>query len=291
MSEIIGASTYSHPLESGMPPEWASEWGDDEFGVFAGFTVGDVTHRFRWIPGGKFRMGSPKDEAGRYDTEGPVREVTLSGYWLGETPCTQALWKAVMGESENPSRFQTDDRPVEQVSWDDCRSFFDKLNSHVASLEARFPTEAEWEHACRGGALEPSSTYAGELEIDTDGNAHLLDEIAWYGRNSHDGFELKGERGTHRVMKKRPNDWGLYDMLGNVWEWCSDWWAGEYPGEPETNPTGPREGSSRVCRGGSWVDVARLCRSAARDRGSPGNRYGDLGFRLARGQSAQDKIG
>jgi len=284
-----------HPLDQGHPPAWASEWGQDRRGVFVAFTVGDQTQRLRWIPPGRFLMGSPDSEGGRWDDEGPQHEVTLtSGFWLGETPCTQALWEAVTGK--NPSRFRSPDRPVETVTWNDCQEFLEALNRHVLGLDARFPNEAEWEYACRAGT--ETSTYAGELEILGESNAPLLDGIAWYGGNSGIDFELKNgldssnwaekqyphtKAGTHPVAQKEPNAWGLYDMLGNVREWCFDWY-GLYDEEPVQNPRGSAEGSRRVYRGGSWISDARNVRAASRNASDPGYRHDRLGFRLARGQ-------
>ena len=283
-----------HPLDQGHPPAWASEWGDDERGVFVGFTVGGASQRLRWIPPGRFVMGSAESEAGRYENEGPQHEVMIRrGFWLGETPCTQALWQAVTGE--NPSRFPSPDRPVEQVSWEDCLSFFDALNRWIPGLDARFPTEAEWEYACRAGT--ETSTYAGEIEILGESNAPLLDGIAWYGGNSGVDFDLEEgadssgwkekqypheKAGTRKVRQKKPNAWGLYDMLGNVYEWCADAY-GPYSAEAQQDPLN-REGSGRVVRGGSWLEIARLVRSARRLADLPGDRGDYLGFRLARGQ-------
>ncbi len=291
---MVSAARLPHPLDEGHPPDWASEWGEDTRGVFVGFTVGEHTQRLRWIPPGRFRMGSPETEAGRWDGEGSQHEVTLTrGFWLGDTPCTQALWQAVVGE--NPSRFQSPDRPVEKVSWDDCQKFLETLGQRVPGLAPRLPTEAEWEYACRAGT--ETSTYAGELKILGLNNAPMLDEIAWYGGNSGVGFELENgydssdweekqhshERaGSHPVARKEPNPWGLYDMLGNVLEWCSDAYA-KYPSEPQHDPH-VTKGSERVFRGGSWYSTARDVRSAYRDWCGPGIRHGNLGFRLARGQ-------
>ena len=277
-------------------PEWASGAGRDRFGLWLAVKVEDVTMRLRWIPPGRFLMGSPKSEAGRWEDE-VQHQVTLSrGYWLGETPCTQAFWKAVTGK--NPSEFQASDRPVEKVSWEDCKEFLQALNHRTPGLEARLPSEAEWERACRAGST--MSTYAGELEILGENNAPRLDQIAWYGGNSGVGFELeKGwdssgwhekeqeheKAGSRPVALKEPNAWGLYDMLGNVWEWCEDRWDGNSPYSSDSvqDPLG-RMGSARVLRGGSWSDRVRFVRAAARYTDAPGHRDGHLGFRLARGQ-------
>ncbi len=292
------------PLADGLPEPWAAEWGEDRYGVFQGFAVDGVVQRMRWVPPGTFTMGSPETEAGRWKDEGPQHEVVLSrGYWLADTPCTQALWQAVMGS--NPSRFVSPERPVENVSWDDCQVFLAKLAGRVHGLGARLPTEAEWERACRAGTTQ--ATWLGDLEILGKNNAPLLDPIAWYGGNCgvdfdlDNGHDITGELwkekqyqqtkgGTHPVRFKQPNPWGLFDMLGNVLEWCSDWF-GKYGSEQAIDPTGPATGSYRGYRGGSWSSYARVVRAAGRDAGTPGYRFLDLGFRLARGQETSLRAG
>jgi formylglycine-generating enzyme required for sulfatase activity len=287
-----------HPLVTGCPPAWASEWGEDRQGVFVAFTLGEVTQRLRWIPPGRFEMGSPDGEPGRDDDEGPRHTVYLSrGYWLFDTPCTQALWQEVMGS--NPSMFQSPDRPVEQVSWDDVQGFLDRINGRIPGLELVLPTEAQWEYACRAGT--DTALYTGGIEIKGDANAPALDPIAWYGGNSGVDFELdnglertwlsdmqfpEGKAGTHPVGRKDRNPWGLYDMLGNVWEWCADGWR-PYDADWKLDPVGPSEaGADRVIRGGSWDYDARYCRSAYRIDGLPDYRNDYLGFRCARVQAA-----
>jgi formylglycine-generating enzyme required for sulfatase activity len=256
----------------------------------------------RWIPPGRFVMGSPKQEPGRFENEDPQHEVMIShGFWLFETACTQALWEAVM--SDNPSRFKSATRPVESVSWKDCVTFMDRLNEQVPGLGLSLPTEAEWEYACRAGT--ETATYVGPLSITGENNAPMLDEIAWYGGNSGVDFELDDgydssdrpekqypheKAGTHPVGLKRANDWGLYDMLGNVWEWCADWYGG-YSNKEVIDPKGPLEGDRRIVRGGSWYDGARLVRSACRDRSTPGDRNFSLGFRCARVQAGRSPDG
>jgi formylglycine-generating enzyme required for sulfatase activity len=209
-------------------------------------------------------MGSPEDEAGRDDDEGPRHEVELTrGYWLFDTPCTQALWQAVMGVGENPSRsrFQGENRPVENVSWEDCQAFIGKLNEALPGLELSLPTEAQWEYACRAGTQ--TARYASDL-----------DAIAWYRENS------SGE--THEVGQKRPNAWGLYDMLGNVWEWVQDGYAEDYyQHSPTVDPQGLDAGADRVSRGGSWSVVALSVRAASRSGLVPGLRHVALGFRCS----------
>jgi len=287
--------------EGARPPDWARAWGWDGYGAWASFAVvakdgSEVVQRLRWIEPGTFQRGSPEGEPGRYPDEGPRHPVTLAdGYWLFDTPCTQALWVAVMGS--NPSRFQSPDRPVEQVSWEDVQGFLAKINAENPGLALALPTEAQWERACR--ANTETALYSGPIEIVGENNAPALDAIAWYGGNSGVGFELEEGRdstdwpevqhpspksGTHPVGRKEPNPWGLYDMLGNVWEWTQDAWHDSYSGAPvdgsawETNGTG----AGRVMRGGSWHHSARDCRCAYRGRYRPDIRYDNLGFRCAR---------
>lgn len=259
-----------HPLENGCPEQWASSWGCDTYGVYMGFAVGDVEYRLRWVPSGEYWVGSPEAEEGRDDDE-QLHQVRLTaGYWIGETPVTQALWQEVMGN--NPSEFQGkgneyEQRPVEQVSWNDCAEFCRVLNKRVEGLMVDFPTEAQWEVACRAGDL--SARY-GEL-----------DAIAWHVGNS--------ERETHPVGEKLPNRWGLYDMIGNVWEWCRDGMR-TYGTELQTDPIGPTiDSGDRVIRGGAFVYSAGRCRAAYRDASHRGLHWHDQGFRLCRGQSAAER--
>lgn len=283
----------SHPLAEGLPEAWAVEWGEDPFGPFMSFGVGDVIQRMRWIPPGSFVMGSPEGEAGRFDDEVQHHVELRQGLWLADTPCTQALWEAVMGN--NPSSFISPDRPVEQVSWDDCQVFLTKLNALIPGLDARLPTEAEWEYSCRGGTT--TATWVGDLDIRGERNAPVLDAIAWYGGNSGRAFDLEEgydvrdwperqypdpQAGTRRVRTKRVNPCGLYDMLGNVYEWCEDWYE-SYDVRSTVDPPGDTSGSERVCRGGSWLSNAGRVRAAFRRAYAPGYRDGYLGFRLARG--------
>jgi formylglycine-generating enzyme required for sulfatase activity len=244
-------------------PEWASEIGRDKFGLWAAFEIASVRQQLRWIPPGRFWMGSPDNEEGRFEDEGPRHEVQLThGFWLFDTPCTQALWQAVM--KNNPSYFkgkEGKERPVEQVSWEDCQQFIGKLNANpqLPGLALALPTEAEWEYACRAGTN--TARYADDLDT------------IWYRENSKDE--------THPVKQRQPNTWGLYDMLGNVDEWCHDGLR-DYTTDTVVDPLGPRTaGADRVIRGGHWDWDARLVRSAYRYALPPGDRYDDLGFRCA----------
>lgn len=240
-------------------PSWATEAGRDHYGEWVRVNVRNVSFKMRRIPAGTFSMGSREDEPGRLNYEGR-HQVTLSeDFWLGETPVTQSLWQAVMGN--NPSRFHGSDRPVEQVSWDDTQAFLRSVAGHASGLS--LPTEAQWEYACRAG---------GEGLVDGG-----LDTVAWYDANSG--------RQTHPVGSKRPNAWGLYDMLGNVSEWCHDYFR-PYDGAPHTDPIGPDESCYRVFRGGSWNYSERLARAADRGAGDPPHRFSFVGFRLSRRQGS-----
>ena len=212
------------------------------------------------VEAGTFMMGATSEMQNPYDDEKPVHQVTLTNdYYMGKYEVTQNLWKAVMGR--NPSKFKGDDLPVEKVSWDDCQEFISKLNS-MTGRKFRLPTEAEWEYAARGGKKSRGYQYSGSSKMS---------EVAWYTANS-------GSK-THPVGKKQANELGLYDMTGNVLEWCQDWY-GFYVSSSQTNPTGAFSGFFRVFRGGSWYGNAGNCRSSCRDSYNPGNRNFDLGLRL-----------
>ena len=200
------------------------------------FTVGGVTFTMVHVQGGTFTMGCTSEQGGDcWDDEKPAHSVTLSDYYIGETEVTQALWRAVMGS--NPSYWKGDNLPVEKVSWDDCQTFVRKLNQ-MTGKTFRLPTEAEWEYAARGGNKSLGYKYSG---------SNTLSSVAWYDGNSSNN--------THPVKGKQPNELGLYDMSGNVWEWCQDRY-GSYNSSSQTNPAGASSGSYRVCRGGSWIDNA-----------------------------------
>ncbi|MDM8548256.1 formylglycine-generating enzyme family protein [Candidatus Venteria ishoeyi] len=269
-----------------VAPPWASAWGKDEYGLWVEFVLktpspsmgegrgeGEVKQRLRWIPAGSFLMGSSESEPERWDSEGPQHQVTLTeGFWLFDSAVTQALWEAVMGD--NPSKFKGPDRPMENVSWDDTKDFIGKLNGILPGLELTLPSEAQWEYACRAGTQTPF--YFGDNitpeQVNYDGNNPYTD----------------GEKGVWReetvpVKSLPPNAWGLYEMHGNVWEWCQDYWGG-YSKDAQLNSTGPVGGDSRVRRGGSWLGYARLVRAACRRYGTPVYRYGDQGLRCARVQ-------
>ena len=224
------------------------------------FTVNGVSFTMIAVKGGTFTMGATSEQGSdAYSDERPTHQVTLSDYYIGETEVMQELWKAVMGS--NPSYFSGTNLPVECVSWNDCQTFITKLNQ-LTGKNFRLPTEAEWEYAARGGQKSRGYKYAG---------SNALSDVAWYLDNS----SLK----THPVKQKQANELGLYDMSGNVWEWCQDWY-GSYSSNAQTSPTGPSSGAYRVFRGGSWFNSASYCRVAYRGYHSSGFRYYILGFRV-----------
>ncbi|MDL2321828.1 formylglycine-generating enzyme family protein [Desulfosarcina sp. OttesenSCG-928-B08] len=240
-------------------------------GLFPGFAQ-EKTHtnsigmEFVLIPAGSFKMGCNRDFENCHGGESPQHSVTISKpFYLGKYEVTQEQWVAVMGG--NPSKFKGRSNPVEQVSWNDVQTFIRKLNEKEKTGKYRLPTEAEWEYAARAGS---TSTYSFGDDADQIGR------YAWYEGNS-------GEK-THPVGQKQPNNWGLYDMHGNVWEWCQDWYGENYyRNSSSSDPKGPSSGEYRVNRGGGWGNSAGFCRSALRSSSSPGDRSNSLGigFRLA----------
>ena len=227
------------------------------------FTVGGVSFTMVYVKGGTFTMGATSEQGDdAWDNEKPAHRVTLNDYHIGQTEVTQALWQAVMGS--NPSGFKGDSRPVESASWVDCLEFISRLNG-ITGNQFRLPTEAEWEFAARGGTKSKGYKYSGNNNLSV---------VAWYDGNS-DGT-------THPVATKSPNELGIFDMSGNVWEWCQDWYGEDYyRSSPSSNPKGPSSGSFRVNRGGGWGSSSGLCRVSFRDSDAPVGRYGSLGLRLA----------
>lgn len=219
------------------------------------------------VEGGSFMMGSDDEDA--LEWEQPVHEVRVSDFWIGETEVTQGLWKAVMGN--NPSYFKKGDNyPVESVSWKDCQDFVRKLNEltegkRPEGTKFRLPTEAEWEYAARGGKHKEGYKYSGSDNID---------QVAWYCDNNTNSF-------THVVKRKEPNALGIYDMSGNVWKWCEDWYYGNYySNSPTQDPVNTTKASYRVLRGGSWNYSARSCRVSIRGYNDPGYGNNCYGMRL-----------
>jgi formylglycine-generating enzyme required for sulfatase activity len=251
---------------------WGDSSGVDRYGLYVDYRIKGILLRMRWIEPGRFMMGSPEDEKER-DSDEKLHEVILTkGFWLAETQCTQELWEAIMGIGKNPSSFKGKKRPVEKVSWDDCQRFISKFNS-IMDFGFRLPTEAEWEYSCRAGTRTPFSF----------GENITPEQVNYNGDFPYaNGRKGKYRKETVEVASLPCNDWGLYEMHGNVWEWCSGWY-GEYQDEPVINPQGLQDGKFRVLRGGGWIHYGRRARCAVRLRYDPGIRYDDIGFRLARG--------
>lgn len=303
--ELSEAQTVVSLFPDPFPAPWAREWGEDEFGLWMALVFRGVRQVFRWMAPGTFSMGSPASEPERWAERETLHQVTLNrGFWLADSACTQALWQAVMGN--NPSRFSgsepvylTDDRgnrltddqgnplvaaethetggcdshPVERVSWNDVQAFCARLNAPIPGLKARLPAEAQWEYACRAGTTTPFS-FGGNITPD---------EVNYDGNYPYAG----GRKGLYRqttvpVKSLPPNPWGLYEMHGNVLEWCADGYGG-YPESAQVDPMGPADGADRVVRGGAWSGNARHCRSAYRGASRPDFSADDIGFRLALG--------
>jgi formylglycine-generating enzyme required for sulfatase activity len=261
---------------SGRAPDWADDWGSDQYGSWVGFKIRDgkgsaVEQRLRWIPPGEFMMGSPEDEEGRFEDEGPQHRVTIAGgFWMFDTVCTEALWAAVMGESERADRMP--EFPTTDVSWEDAQLFCARLNEIKPGLDLGLPSEAQWEYACRAGTQTPYN----------------------FGSEINRGLVNCEADGLVPVASLPPNPWGLYEMHGNVWEWCADEWHGDYEGAPVDGSA--RVGSHwttayRVIRSGSWSVVARVVRAAVRRYVAPADGSVVLGFRCARVQGVSQGDG
>ena len=266
------SATPEHLLQT---LEGEKSMGRDEYGLYREIAINGVGQRFRWIEPGQFLMGSPDDEPERSSNEVQHTVTLTQGYWLADTACSQRLWQKVMGE--NPSEFKAKDNPVENISWQDVQAFISRAKKSHPELNLRLPTEAEWEYACRAGTQTPF--FWGENitpeQVNYDGEYPYAD----------------GEKGLNRgktcgVKALPANHWGLYQMHGNVWEWCADWY-GDYPQHGVKDPQGPESGGYRVLRGGSWIRYGRDCRSGCRGHGHPEFRSASYGFRLALGHQAE----
>ena len=255
-----------------LPPVSACAWGDDRHGLWIDVDIGGAVQRFRWIEPGEFWMGSPEGEPERIDHEGPRHVVRLTaGFWLADTTCAQAVWQAVMGN--NPSEFKDEaQNPVEQVSWDEVQDFLRRVEGLFPGVRASLPSEAEWEYACRAG---------------TDTAYHFGDSLSPEQAN-YDGTlaYAGGPTGEYRqrtvpVKNFEPNAWGLYQMHGNVWEWCADGLR-TYDSSPQVDPRGRKDDEVwRVVHGGSWYDEPGGLRSAFRLRRHRDDLDGLQGFRFS----------
>ena len=260
---VIAAIMLFRPTPEPIPPVQPVQQPTPQRTKIVTETVKGCTFEMVYVSGGTFTMGATSEQGSNaYDEEKPAHSVTLGGYYIGKYEVTQKLWEAVMGN--NPSNFKGDDLPVENVSWNEVQEFIKKLNQ-LTGKSYRLPTEAEWEYAARGGGNSRGYKYSG---------SNTLQDVAWYGENS--GSKM------HPVGTKSPNELGIYDMSGSVWEWCQDWYnSSYYANSPQRNPTGPASGSNRVRRGGCWLTDVRLCRVSNRGRSAPDFWGNGLGFRLA----------
>ena len=265
LSQTAGGAIKRH--SSNIPPQnnTVNKRGRTQFSTssnkYKTFEVKGVTFRMVYVEGGTYIMGGTLEQGNDAEKdENPIHEVTLSPFYIGETEVTQALWEVVM--LENPSDMKGYNLPVESVNWYNCQKFIDTLNS-LTGQTFRFLTESEWEYAARGGNKSRKYKYSGSNDVN---------KVAWHSENS-------GGK-THPVKTKEPNELGLYDMSGNVDEWCVDWY-GDYQKESQTNPIGPQNGSFRVLRGGSFFFGPESCRLSSRSNNNPG--YYDFypGLRLA----------
>ncbi len=244
-------------LDSGsLSPNWSSSATAEQRRI-----IGELIESMVMVEGGTFTMGATSEQGSDVESdEKPTHRVTLSDYYIGKYEVTQEQWQAVMGS--NPSYYKGSRKPVEKVSWNDCQEFIKKLNN-LTGLNFSLPTEAQWEYAARGGNKSQGYTYSGGNDIES---------VAWYKNNASEE--------THPVGQKAPNELGLYDMSGNVYEWCQDWY-GDYSSNSQTDPTGPSTGSLRVLRGVCWGDGAWYCRVSFRCNGTPDYSNNGLGLRLA----------
>ncbi len=258
-------------MNSIIPSDFPYNWctcGEDKFGIWIDVKIINQIQRMRWIKPGDFLMGSPDDEPYRYDYE-TQHEVTLSkGFWIADSTCTQGTWQSIM--NSNPSKNIGAQNPIENISWHDCDKFIIKLNSLFKKLSFALPTEAQWEYACRAGTQTPFSF----------GINILPNQVNYNGEHPYLGQEKQLYRKKTIAIKSLPaNQWGLFEMHGNVWEWCNDWFD-NHPKGGIIDPVGPSEGSYKILRGGSAFSGAADCRSAARIKFHPDNNYYRHGFRI-----------
>ena len=265
-----------------FPSVDAVSYGQDQYGCWQELQLAGIATRFRWIAPGEYLRGSPKYEKGRFDDERQHQVILTRGFWLAETACSQALWRAVT--REEPSHFKGDELPVETVSWEGIQSkFIEPLSSQMRDLKPCLPSEAQWEYACRAGT---TTAFSWGDEID-------LTQARYSGK-----WSIQAEKEFQKILKQmekedrastgptldfQPNSWGLYQLHGNVWEWCEDWYT-DYPEGSVVDPTGPEQAPDegvRVLRGGAWNNLGRILRSAHRDANSPASRGRHFGFRLA----------
>ncbi|MEE9345242.1 MAG: formylglycine-generating enzyme family protein [Methylococcales bacterium] len=250
-----------------FPEPYAKDWGEDQYGPWVEFDYKGVFQRYRWNEPCTFLMGSPQQEAQRHPDEFQHHVEILKGFWMAETTVTQALWEIVMGN--NPSRFKSRQRPVERISWHDVQQFINEINNFSEALSVRLPTEAEWEYACRAGTTTAFSF----------GECITADMVNFDSNYAYIGAEKGLYRKTTVEVGSLPcNAWGLYEMHGNVLEWCGDCY--QEPGPRAVNSQIIEAYRPRILRGGSWFTGGRSARSACRDYFDPTEQFAFLGFRL-----------
>lgn len=272
MHHLLPNRNFESLPPSVFPPLDSVAWGFDFYGLWKTLEINGVQQTMRWIPPGEFMMGSPEGEPERGSDEVMHRVKLTSGFWLADTTCTQELWKAAGGK--NLSEFKGDQRPADGVSWKDVQLFIKRVAAIDGGFNIVLPTEAQWEYACRAGTDTPFNmgNNIDPTIVNYDGNFPYQD--GKQGDYRRETVDVKFEGFP-------PNRWGLWQMHGNVLEWCEDWYDRYEMVDVSIDPNGPVEGEGRVLRGGCWIDVAGFCRSAYRCRDSPSRRGSSIGFRFA----------
>jgi sulfatase modifying factor 1 len=280
---VVTTDTAQYRFLREPKPVWATAIDRDKFGLFVVIQLANTWQKMRWIPPGRFVMGSPRKEPFRTHDEVQHLVTLTEGFWLAETACPRAVWEAVVGDAAGwyLDRWNPDLRinsPVRSLTWYDCQLFLEKAESRCPGLRLRLPTEAEWEYACRAGTTTAFSfgddVTAEQVRYFRSHSSPRAVSDSQYSISHNCIFPLP-------VKSLPPNPWGLYEMHGNVWEWCADWF-GPYPEDKVRDPKGPTFGTMRILRGGSHDDRREMARSARRGWYYPGQQLGNFAFRFAR---------